>query len=161
MILPRDLKLSENVLHGLQHSPHFTLLPLVSQCNIHCSVVSPWLGSAIRTTGLSRWFNVKEFTCQCRTCKTCRFDPWGGKKPWGRQWQPTLIFLHGKSHGWISLVGYSLWGHKESDTEHAHTRRITCFLPKLILTPVLKVSCFNSKIGNFPTEANRWKKIIS
>ena len=24
--------------------------------------------------------------------------------------------LSGKSHGWISLVGYSPWGHKESDT---------------------------------------------
>ena len=84
MILPWDLKQSENILHGLQLSPHFILLPLVSQCNTHCSVVSPWLGSAIRTIGLPRWVNVKEFTCQCRTCKTCRFDPWGGKIPWSR-----------------------------------------------------------------------------
>ena len=31
------------------------------------------------------------------------------------------VFLPGKSHGWRSLVGYSLWGHKESDmTEHAY-----------------------------------------
>ena len=28
---------------------------------------------------------------------------------------PTPVFLPGKSHGW-SLVGYSPWGHKESDT---------------------------------------------
>ena len=26
-----------------------------------------------------------------------------------------LVFLPGKSHGWRSLVGYSLWGHKELD----------------------------------------------
>ena len=26
------------------------------------------------------------------------------------------ILLPGKSHGWRSLVGYSPWGHKESDT---------------------------------------------
>ena len=26
------------------------------------------------------------------------------------------VFLPGKSHGQRSLVGYSLWGHKESDT---------------------------------------------
>ena len=26
------------------------------------------------------------------------------------------MFLPGKSHGWRSLVGYSPWGHKESDT---------------------------------------------
>ena len=35
----------------------------------------------------------------------------------------TPIFLPEKFHGQRSLVGYSLWGHKESDkTEHmAHT----------------------------------------
>ena len=37
------------------------------------------------------------------------------------QWQPTPVFLPGKSHGRRSLVGYSLWGRKESDrTEHLH-----------------------------------------
>jgi len=29
-------------------------------------------------------------------------------------WQPTPVFLPGKSQGWRSLVGYSPWGHKES-----------------------------------------------
>ena len=28
----------------------------------------------------------------------------------------TPVLLPGKSHGWRSLVGYSLWGRKESDT---------------------------------------------
>ena len=27
-----------------------------------------------------------------------------------RQWQPTPVLLPGKSHGWRSLVGCSLWG---------------------------------------------------
>ena len=35
---------------------------------------------------------------------------------WRRQWHPTPVVLPGKSHGWRSLVGYSPWGHKESDT---------------------------------------------
>ena len=35
---------------------------------------------------------------------------------WRRQWQPTPVLLSGKSHGRSSLVGYSPWGHKESDT---------------------------------------------
>ena len=43
------------------------------------------------------------------------FDPWVGKIPWRRKWQPTPVFLPEKSHGW-SLVGYSPRGHKESDT---------------------------------------------
>ena len=29
--------------------------------------------------------------------------------------EPTPVFLSGKSHGLRSLVGYSPWGHKESD----------------------------------------------
>ena len=37
-------------------------------------------------------------------------------RPWqSRKWQPTPVFLPGKSHGWRSLAGYSLWGCKESD----------------------------------------------
>ena len=38
------------------------------------------------------------------------------------KWQPTPVFLPGKSHGQRSPVGYSPWGHKESDTtERLHT----------------------------------------
>ena len=32
------------------------------------------------------------------------------------KWQPTPVFLPGKSHGWRNLVGYSPWGRKELDT---------------------------------------------
>ena len=35
--------------------------------------------------------------------------------------QPTPVLLPGKSHGWRSVVGYSPWGCKESDsTERLH-----------------------------------------
>ena len=39
-------------------------------------------------------------------------------KFWGfnKHWQPTLVLLPGESHGQRSLVGYSSWGRKESDT---------------------------------------------
>ena len=47
------------------------------------------------------------------------FDPWVGKVPWGRVWQPTPVFLPGESHGQRSLMGYSPWGRKESDTTEA------------------------------------------
>ena len=45
-----------------------------------------------------------------------QFNPWVMKIPWRRQWQPTLVFLPGKLCGQRSPVGYSPWGHKESDT---------------------------------------------
>ena len=40
------------------------------------------------------------------------FDPWVRKMPWRRKWQPTPVFLPGKSYGQKSLVGYSPLGHK-------------------------------------------------
>ena len=43
------------------------------------------------------------------------FDPWAGKIPWRRAWQPTPVFLPGESQGQRSLVGYSSRGHKESE----------------------------------------------
>ena len=44
-----------------------------------------------------------------------QFNPWVGKIPWRRKWQPTPIFLPGEFHGQRSMVGYSPWGHKELD----------------------------------------------
>ena len=40
------------------------------------------------------------------------FNPWVGKIPWRRKWQPTPVFLPGESHGQRSLVGPSPWGRK-------------------------------------------------
>ena len=54
------------------------------------------------------------------------FDPWVGKIPWRRKWQPTPVFLRGESHGLKSLAGYSPRDHKESDmTERLHTHTHT------------------------------------
>ena len=36
--------------------------------------------------------------------------------PWRRKWQSTPALLPGMSHGRRSLIGYSPWGRKESDT---------------------------------------------
>ena len=62
------------------------------------------------------------------------FDPWVGKISWRRKWQPTPVLLPGKSYG-KSLIGYSLWGRKESDT----TERLDfiAFLAKQISFPKL------------------------
>ena len=55
------------------------------------------------------------------------FNPWVGKIPWRRKWQPTPVFFPGPSDGQRSLVGYSPWGSKEADPierlsiTHTHT----------------------------------------
>ena len=40
-------------------------------------------------------------------CGRPGFDPWSGRAPWRRKWQPTPVFLPGKSHGQRSLMSYS------------------------------------------------------
>jgi len=42
-------------------------------------------------------------------------DPWIGKIPWRREWQPTTVFLPGAFHGQMTLAGYSPHGCKEAD----------------------------------------------
>ena len=68
------------------------------------------------------------------------FRSWVGKIPWSRKWQPTPLFLPGRFHGQRSLVGYSPWGHKESDlTEreraqaHTHTHGWESFVGRIRL----------------------------
>ena len=69
---------------------------------------------------MSRWLSGTESTYQGRRCKRCGLASWVRKIPWRRKWQPTPVFLPGKSCGQRSLVGYSPWGCKELDmTEHS------------------------------------------
>ena len=69
---------------------------------------------------LCRWLSGTESACQCRSHRRCGFDPWVGKIPRKREWQPTPAFLPG------SPVDRGAWRatvHKvtESDAaEHAH-----------------------------------------
>ena len=61
---------------------------------------------------LPRWLRGKESACQCRRRRRLGFDPWVGKVPWRRKWQPTPVFLSGESRGQRSLVGYSPWSRR-------------------------------------------------
>ena len=65
---------------------------------------------------LPRWLSGKESACRCRRHG---FNPWVRKIPCRRKWQPTPVFLPGKSHGQRSLVSCRLWGRTESDTTEA------------------------------------------
>jgi len=40
-----------------------------------------------------KWHSGKETACQC---KRYSFDPWVGKIPWRKKWQPTPVSLPGK-----------------------------------------------------------------
>ena len=89
-----------------------------------------------------------------RQCRRPRFDPWVGKIPWRRAWQPTPVFLPGESHGQRSLVGYSPWGYKESVTSKHSTVQCVYVYPqfpilslftlvKAMVFPVVMYECEN------------------
>ena len=74
----------------------------------------------------------------CLQCKRPGFNPWVGKIPWRRKWQPTPVFLPGKSHGQRSVTGYSSWGRKE----WAMTERLPFGSPSLgPYTGVWRICC--------------------
>ena len=62
-----------------------------------------------------RWCSSKKSACLCKSCESCRFDPWVEKMLWSRKWQTTPVFLPGSFYGQRCLVGYSTWGRKESN----------------------------------------------
>ena len=62
----------------------------------------------------------KEPACQNRRRE---FNPWVGKSPWRRTWQPTPVFLPRESRGWRSLVGCSPWGCTEPGTAEGLSRQ--------------------------------------
>ena len=55
-----------------------------------------------------------------------RFNPWVGKIPWRREWQPTPV---GEFHGQRSLAGYSPWGHKNWTHHHGVSHAPSALLP--------------------------------
>ena len=64
--------------------------------------------------GFPRWLSNKENACDAEDRRR-GYDPWVGKIPWRRAWQPAPVFLPGKSHGQRSLAGCSPRGPGESD----------------------------------------------
>ena len=54
--------------------------------------------------GKPRWLAVKNPPANAGDMRL-GLDPWIGKMPWKRAWQPTPVVLPGESHGQRSLVG--------------------------------------------------------
>ena len=69
------------------------------------NIVHDYISIFIRFSWNSKgtWFpggaSGKEPSCQCKRQKRYGFNPWVGKSPWRRTWQPTPVFLPGECHG--------------------------------------------------------------
>ena len=61
----------------------------------------------------------KEPICNAGRFWRQRFDPWVGKIPWRRAWQPTPVFLPGESAWTEELGSYNPLDRKELDTTEA------------------------------------------
>ena len=102
---------------------HFTFIIIVhSSCRMTPKGME-CLHKGYALGGLPRWWGGKESAFQCRRCG---FDPWVEMIPWSRKWQPAPVVLPGKFPGQRSLVGYSPWSHKESNTTECPGTHI-CF----------------------------------
>ena len=65
--------------------------------------------TSLHVKGLPKWLSSKEFACQCKRIRRCKFDPWVEEIPWRSKWQIVPVFLLGKFHGQRSLGGCRLW----------------------------------------------------
>ena len=104
----------------------------------------------------------KEPARQCRRHKKCGLDPWVGKIPWRRKWQPILVFLPGESYGQRSLVGCSPGVTKSGTTECAH---IYTYLHYLLIhfsmekNPIVQVGCEYDPEEHLWLLEIRWKDL--
>ena len=74
--------------------------------------------------GLPGGTSGREPTCQCRQHKRRGFNPWLGKIPWRRAWQPTPVFLPGESMdrgAWQATVHWVTknWTRLKQQSTHA------------------------------------------
>ena len=65
--------------------------------------------------GCFRAFLVAQMVKNLSAMQETQVQSLGWEDPLEEEMETTLVFLPWKSHGRRSLVGYSPWGHKESD----------------------------------------------
>ena len=88
--------------------------------------------------GIPWWLNDKKSTFISGDLGSI---PGLGRSPGGRKWQSTAVFLPEKSHGQRSLAGYSLWGHKESDTTELLSTHTPTKVPNGSIEPRKEPQC--------------------
>ena len=92
-------------------------------------------------------------------------SPWIRNIPWRRKWQPTLIFLPGKSHGQRCLVGYSPWDRKrvkhDGATKKQMMQQYICTFCKYCKLDKVKYPQVNTLVSIFiNTSVISWPNLI-
>ena len=139
--------------YGDCHHPNASL-EIVSREDFNISI---WCGLRISLGSIWASQVVKKSTCQCRKHKRCRFNPWVGKIPWSRKWQPAPVFLPEKFQGQRSLVGYSPWVAKSQTqlSEHTHTHTHSRFNIRSNSGPCIRVHIEEIHLGHHLTQSQK------
>ena len=85
----------------------------------------PFLNCLIMFTGVSL---VAQMVKSLPAKRGTQVQSLGQEDPLRKKWQPTPVFLPGKSHGQRTLVRYGPWGPKKSDTTSRPTTHIYIFI---------------------------------
>ena len=83
----------------------FNIPPCLSPSHFSNQQADDKIECRLETRPFPRQLTGTESACQCRRHKRCGFDPWFGKIPRRKKWQPTPVFLPGKAHRQRSLTG--------------------------------------------------------
>ena len=102
LFLPRDSSLYPCPCHIKQSAPRKSLSTVPTQSHSTDDFTT--------SRGL-RLSNVSDVT-KLPAMQETQVEPWFRKIPWRKDWQPTPIFLPGKSHAQRNMAGYSLWDGK-------------------------------------------------
>ena len=106
--------------------------------------------------GLLWWLSGKEPTSQFRRRG---LDPWSRKTPGRRKWEPTPVFLPGKSHGQRSLLGYSPWGRKRVGHDLANKKQQQQIIIYIFLKILVNSIKQDIKRNEFEPVLVRWMKL--
>ena len=122
-------------------------------------VVLPWVSGPAQDWSKGRWSYLGFFAwvllgiffffpyelpwCLRPAMQEIAFNPWVRKIPWRKEWLPTPVFLLGEFHWQRSLVGYSPWGHRESDMTKWLTHSLF-FFPhgEMVHCPIVHGTCY-------------------
>ena len=97
----------------------------------HCSPPSPWLCSGDKHRKHSMFKYKHPGVAQGERiylhCRKCSLDPWVGKIPWRREWQPIQVLLlpWTEEPGWLQPTGSQRVGYDWSDLTCTHTHTHT------------------------------------
>ena len=123
-------------IHTLDSNIQWKLFCLIFKSQVYLMKIRDWKGfrggSAVKNLPV----NVGD------TEDVGLFDPQVRKIRWRSKWQFTPVFLPGESHGKRSMVGYNLWGCKESDT-----------------TEATEHACTDWKMTDFLGHSNNWSRL--